>query len=411
MLISTDQLYCDDIPLGRLAAEYGTPLYIYSHATLTQRAKAYLMGTPHAHYAIKANANLPLLRQLASLGMGADVTSGGELYLALQAGFDPQHIIFSGVGKTAAEIQQALSANIKAIHVESPAELELIGQLAAEHGRPAPIGVRLNPNINAHTHPYISTGMSDHKFGIPTAEGIPLLHHAHLHPHLHPIGLATHIGSQIRDLAPFAEAAHLLADIATELRGAGLPLRYIDIGGGLGICYEHEQEASQPAPSIEAWLAAVAPPIHTAGFELVVEPGRSIIGPAGILLTQVIRTKQQGEKQFAIVDAGMSDLLRPTLYRAHHDIIWAGPTPTAPPRPYDVVGPICETGDFLGHGRWLPPLAAGDLLAVLDAGAYGYAMSSNYNGRLRPAEVLIQNGRATLIRRRQTYAALLADVV
>ncbi|MDA0242453.1 MAG: diaminopimelate decarboxylase [Chloroflexi bacterium] len=404
------ELCCEEVPLGRLAAEYGTPLYVYSHAELSGRARTYLAGTAHAHYAIKANANLHLLRLLASHGMGADVTSGGELYLALKAGFAPQQIIFSGVGKTAAEIRQALTADIQAIHVESPAELELVAHIAAEFGRPAPIGVRLNPNINAETHPYISTGMSEHKFGISMAEGLPLLRHAHTSPHLTPVGIAAHIGSQIRDLAPFREAAVLLADVAAELRTAGLPLRYIDVGGGLGIDYHAD---GRGAPSIEEWLAAVSAPVNEAGFELVVEPGRSIIGPAGLLLTQLIRTKTQGEKHFAIVDAGMSDLIRPTLYQAYHELVWVGggageqhsALSTQHPAllTYDVVGPICETGDFLGRGRVLPRLAEGDLLAVLNAGAYGYAMSSNYNSRLRPAEVLVQGDQATLIRKRQVW--------
>lgn len=405
-------LHCENVPLGRVAAEFGTPTYVYSYAEIARRAKAYTaVPHSHAHYAIKANANIHLLRLLAGWGLGADVTSGGELFLALHAGFDPAHIIFSGVGKTAAELRQALAADIQAIHVESAAELDLLAQLAAEHGRPARVGVRFNPNISAETHPYISTGMSEHKFGVGMADGLALMHVAHASPHLQPVGIAAHIGSQIRDLAPFHEAAVLLADVATELRSAGLPLRYVDVGGGLGIDYRAD---GRGAPAIAEWIAAVAHPIQAAGLAVVMEPGRSIIGPAGLLLTQLIRTKTQGAKQFAIVDAGMSDLLRPTLYQAHHDIlpIAQAPVQNAPaPIVYDVVGPICETGDFLAHGRALPPLTAGDFLAVCDAGAYGFAMSSNYNGRLRPPELLINGDSISVIRQRQTWADLVADGV
>lgn len=398
-----ERLHCEDVSLTAVAAEVGTPVYIYSQQALYERAQAYLAAPGHAHYAIKANSNIHLLRLLASWGLGADVTSGGELYLAQRAGFATEHIIFSGVGKSAVEIRTALEAGIQALHAESAEELQLIEQIAAGMKTQARIGLRLNPNINAETHPYISTGMSEHKFGIAVSTGIELFHYAQQSPHLRPVGIAAHIGSQIRDLAPFREAAELLVSIADELKTAGITFEYIDVGGGLGIDYDH-----QKAIAIQAWVTAVSEPIVAAGYDLVMEPGRSIVGATGILLTEVVRTKQQGEKSFAIVDAGMSDLIRPTLYQAYHHIQPViSATPTQALQPYDVVGPICETGDFLAKGRPLPTLKAGDLLAVMDTGAYGFAMSSNYNGRLRPAEVLVNNDSFKIIRQRQTLEQLL----
>lgn len=398
------QLYGEEVALATIAAEVGTPVYVYSQQALYERARAYIQGPGQAHYAIKANGNIHLLHLLASWGLGADVTSGGELFLAQQAGFAAAHIIFSGVGKTAVEIRQALAANIQAIHAESAEELFLIEQIAAEMGVIARLGLRLNPNINATTHPYISTGMSEHKFGIAISQGLELFHYAQQSPHLRPVGLAAHIGSQIRDLVPFAEAAELLVGIATELETAGIKFEYIDVGGGWGIDYQGVEAADL---SITTWIQSVAKPIVAAGYELVMEPGRSIVGPAGVLLTELIRTKQQGEKLFAIVDAGMSDLIRPTLYQAYHRIQPLTTSPSSATQPYDVVGPICETGDFLAKGRPLPELQEGELLAVMDVGAYGFAMSSNYNGRLRPAEVLIEKDRFKIIRHRQTVAHLL----
>ncbi len=402
-----------------IAGQVGTPVYVYDTAVVQTNARAYqppfLNAKGHAHYAIKANNNLHLLRLIQQLGLGADVTSEGELFLALKAGFDPAHIIFSGVGKTAAEIRLALQTNIQALHAESATELELIRHTAADMNVVARVGLRLNPNISAETHPYISTGLQAHKFGVPLEEGIALYRQMQDAPHLRPVGVAAHIGSQIRDLAPFAQTAELLADIATELRTAGLPIEYVDVGGGWGIPYQSEPELEPDAPRIGDWVQTVSQPVLAAGFKLVMEPGRSVIGSAGLLLTRVIRLKQQGAKTFAIVDTGMSDLLRPTLYGAYHhiELVGGGAEEGGDTAVYDVVGPICESGDFLAQGRPLPALQAGDLLLVRDTGAYGFAMSSNYNGRVRPAEVLLEDdGQAwRLIRRRQGLEALLDGIV
>lgn len=398
------QLFGEEVALADVAQEVGTPVYVYSQAVLMAQATAYLEAA-RMHlsrflvcYALKANGNLALLRLLAGLGLGADVTSGGELFLALQAGIDPHKIIFSGVGKTRREIEEALAAGILALHIESAMELAAVGQIAAEMGRVARIGLRLNPNIPAGTHPHISTGRDEHKFGIAPAQALALWQQAANHPWLQPIGLAAHIGSQITSLTPFRQTGQFLADFAAQLAGQGLGLDYLDMGGGLAIPYQNEQP---PTPA--GLLAALSPLVGN--YRLVFEPGRFVVGPAGALLTAVVYQKGQGAKQFVITDAGMNDLLRPALYGAHHPIWPVAEKPTA--QKADVVGPICETADYLGQGRDLPLLRPGDLLAVMQAGAYGFAMSSNYNGRLRPAEVLISGSNFQLIRPRQSYHHLL----
>jgi diaminopimelate decarboxylase len=407
-------LHCDNVSLADLANRYGTPLYIYSQAAIRENAQAYPAQAPAnalVCYAVKANGNPAILRLLAEAGLGADVTSGGELFLALHAGFAPEKIIYSGVGKLPHEIEAALEANIRALHVESAMELEQIASIASDRQQIVQIGVRVNPDIHVETHPYISTGAAQHKFGVSPETAVSLIHTAAQHPWLKPVGLAAHIGSQIQDIAPFTASADFLAGLADELASSGIRLEYIDVGGGLGVAYERDKWELK-SEKIENWVAAVAEPVNNAGYGLVMEPGRSIIAEAGVLLTQVVYTKPQGVKQFAIVDAGMSDLLRPTLYSAHHEIF---PVDLTQKRrgaevSYDVVGPICETGDFLGKERTLPTLASGDLLAVFHAGAYGFAMSSNYNGRLRPAEVLVDGETTHLIRQRQTYDHLLDGI-
>jgi diaminopimelate decarboxylase len=341
-----------------------------------------------------------LLRLLGEAGLGADVTSGGELYLAQQAGIEPGKIIFSGVGKKEDEIAEALLAGIRALHVESEMECGVVAEIAGRLGITAPIGVRVNPNISAETHPYISTGLHGHKFGVPRDRAIAILREAAADTRLKPIGLAAHIGSQITDLEPYAQSIRFLVDLAAEMRTEGIELDYIDAGGGLGIDYDTE------APAVSDWINTVAPLVFDAGFDLVMEPGRSIAGPSGALLARVIYTKKQGNKQFIIVDAGMTDLIRPTLYQAYHPILPVSER-RGEPEMVDVVGPICETSDFLARDRILPPLARNDLVAVLHAGAYGFAMSSNYNGHLRPAEVLVEDDCFRIIRRRQTYQDLL----
>jgi diaminopimelate decarboxylase len=395
------------VALAAVAAAVDTPVYVYSQAELLERARVFLTtaaevgDAPLVCYAVKANGHPTLLRLLGESGLGADVTSVGELFLARYAGIEPRKIIFSGVGKKSSEIAAALIAGIRAIHVESEMELSAIATEAERLGLVAPVGVRVNPNISAETHPYISTGLHAHKFGVPRERAVDMLRAAAAHPCLRPVGLAAHIGSQITDLAPFAQAVEFLTNLADEMRGEGINLEYIDAGGGLGIDYHGD------APGAAAWVRTVGPPIAAAGYQLVIEPGRSIVGRAGALLTQIVYSKSQGTKQFVIADAGMTDLIRPTLYQAHHPIIpliESGAAPTV----VDIVGPICETSDFLARDRPLPPVQRGDLLAILHAGAYGYAMSSNYNGHLRPAEVLVDGNTFRVIRTRQTVDALLA---
>ena len=401
------QLYCDALSCAALAAEHGTPLYVYSGAALDERAGSFrraadeLGGTVHLLFAVKANGNPHLLQRLARRhGFGADVTSGGELFLAQQAGIPGAQIAFSGVGKTDEELVLALDAGVKAVHVESASEFARLAALAAERRQSANVAVRVNPNIAVDTHPHISTGEKTHKFGVDAALAAELLQQAAAHPWLTPVGLALHIGSQIVDLAPYARAAALLVDLANGLAAAGVRLRTLDLGGGLGIDYQ------DAAPSPAGWLRTLGEPVIAAGYELVVEPGRSVVGTVGVLLTSVVYTKNQGQEQFAICDAGMNDLLRPALYNAHHPIHPVRAS-TAPSSPWHVVGPVCETGDTLARARALPPLQRGDVLAVTHAGAYGFSMSSNYNGRRRPAEVLVDGDQVTLIRRRQHWAALL----
>lgn len=402
------QLFCEGVALADIATAVGTPTYVYSQTYLQQQAAFFRTHQKDGLvcYAVKANNNLTILRLLATQGLGADVTSGGELFLALQAGMAPETIIFSGVGKRRDEIEMALAAGIRALHVESAMELEQITAVATHRQQVAPIGVRVNPNIHADTHPYITTGQKSHKFGVSPATAVALFQQAQTHPFLQPVGIAAHIGSQITAVAPFGQSARFLVELADELTSSGIRLNYIDVGGGLGIAYEE----TAVAPDGAAWLTAVCQPVADAGYELVVEPGRSLVGPAGVLLSQVTYNKvSEGGQPFVIVDAGMNDLLRPALYQAYHPIWPLRQTAVGEATAMvDVVGPICETGDWLAKGRPLPMMQAGDLLAIGQAGAYGYAMASNYNGRLKPAEVLVCGQQYRTIRTRQTYEALLS---
>lgn len=402
------ELHCEQVPLTAIVAAADTPVYVYSRAEILARARAMLDtanrvtgGRALICYAVKANGNPAIVRTLRDAGLGADVTSGGELFLARHAQVSPDKIIFSGVGKKSAEIAEALTAGIRAIHVESEMELTAVAAEAERLGVVAPVGVRVNPNISAETHPYISTGLHGHKFGVPRERAIGILRAAAAHPHLRPVGLAAHIGSQITDLDPFRQAVQFLIALADEMKNEGIALEYIDAGGGLGIDYQGS------APGAADWVEVIGKLIADAGYGLVLEPGRSIVGRAGALLTRVVYTKEQGHKQFIIVDAGMTDLIRPTLYQAHHPIVPIMERGDEY-RTVDIVGPICETGDFLARDRLLPITGQGDLLAVLHAGAYGFAMSSNYNGHLRPAEVLVDGDTFRVIRRRQGYEALIA---
>ena len=403
------QLYCEDVPLTAVAHQFGTPLYIYSQQEIERSAHAYLDSAPAGAmicYAVKANGNPAILRLLGMMGLGADVTSGGELFLAHHAGIPPQRIIYSGVGKRRNEIEMAVQMGIRALHVETEQEMAIIADVAEQQQKVVAIGVRVNPDIAADTHPHISTGSQAHKFGVPPATAVALLHFAANHQWLKPVGLAAHIGSQITDMAPFIQSAQFLVELAQELSSVGLRLDYLDVGGGYGVDYTN----NLPADS-EKWVTAVAQPVTQAGYNIVMEPGRSIIASAGILLTQVVYTKNQGQKQFAITDAGMSELIRPTLYDANHPILLVQqPAENHDQITIDVVGPICETGDFLAQQRPLPPIKQGDYLAIGQAGAYGFAMSSNYNGRLKPAEILINSDQVTVIRPRQTYDDLIPQV-
>ncbi len=414
------QLWCENVAVAAVATAVGTPVYIYSQAELQARAAEFVASAPGSLpcYAVKANNNPAILRLLASAGLGADVTSGGELFLALHAGISPDKIIFSGVGKRHDEIEMALENGIRALHVESAMELEAIAAIASERHTVANIGVRVNPDIHAETHPYMTTGEKWHKFGVAPETAVTLLHFAREHPYLHPVGLAAHIGSQITAVPPFVQSAHFLVHMADELASSGIRLEYVDVGGGLGIDYSdwrfegedfHKQTpiSSFPSPAIFEWVTAVAGPILAAGYGVVMEPGRSIVGPAGCLLTRVTYTKSQGGTQFVIVDAGMSDLIRPTLYDAYHPVLPARFTVNSEQWTVDIVGPICETGDWLARERTLPAPKPGDLLAIMQAGAYGYAMALNYNGRLKPAEILVNGDHYSLIRKRQDYTHLL----
>ena len=400
-------LHCEDVPLEQLATKFGTPLYVYSATTIRQRARildrAFARQLHTLCYSVKANSNLSILRLLARLGCGFDVVSGGELERVLRA--DPRaakKVVFSGVGKTRAEIRAALKARILLFNVESESELELLAECASDLKKVAPLALRVNPDVSAETHPYISTGLHKHKFGVPIQQAKALYAQAAVSKSLEAIGVSVHIGSQITDVSPFAAAMERVAELVRELRAAGHRISCVDAGGGLGIPYQGES-----TPKLEAqaasYAAAVTTPLRNLRLHLLLEPGRSIIGPAGILLTRVLHKKTNNGKMFFIVDAAMNDLIRPSLYQAYHEIVpverGAGAREVA-----DVVGPICETGDFFARDRELPAVNDGDLLAILDAGAYGMVLASNYNSRPRPAEVLVEKKRARLIRRRETIS-------
>jgi diaminopimelate decarboxylase len=400
-------LSCEGVSLADIAASAGTPVYVYSRRELLERARAYRTAVGEDDlvcYAVKANGSPALLRLLQGEGLGADVTSGGELFLALHAGIAPQKIIYSGVGKRPDEIEMAISAGIGALHIESEQELDLVSRTAANLGRVARISIRVNPNISADTHPYDSTGRLEHKFGLPRETAVSLYKRAAADPWLEPAGMAAHIGSQISDIRPYRALATYLVDLAGELSSAGVNLSYVDVGGGLAIDYNESG-----VPPVAEWVSAVAGPVQHAGYRLVVEPGRSIVGPAGALVCAVLYTKEQGGKHFVVVDAGMNDLVRPAMYNAYHAVrpLCQPDDGSRPEVTADIVGPVCETGDFLARDRLMSEMQPGELLALMNAGAYGFAMSSNYNGRLRLPEVLIDGADFHLIRRRQMYEHLL----
>jgi diaminopimelate decarboxylase len=403
------RLVCDGLDLEEAARRFGTPLYVYSAAAVREAYLRYdraFASVPHrVCYALKANSTGALLRLLRSLGAGADIVSGGELRAALRAGFAPDRIVFSGVGKTDAELAHGLDAGIGEFNAESEDEVRRLSGLAAARGLVARVTLRVNPDIDARSHPYISTGLRQNKFGVDIREAPAILDRLRGLPAIAISGVQSHIGSQITDLAPLVEAARELADLSRRLIGQGFALRTIDIGGGLGVDYH-----GGPGPSPEALAEQVLPELRGLPLTLLLEPGRSLVAPAGVLLTRTIALKRNGEKLFAIVDAGMNDLLRPALYQAFHRIEPVRAT-DAPPRTIDVVGPVCETGDFLARDRELAPPEPGELLAVRDAGAYSFAMASNYNLRPRPAEAWVEEGEMRLIRRRETFEDLVATEV
>ena len=402
-------LRVEQIPLQHLADTHGTPLYVYSRGAIEAAARAWsdaASGRDVAlRYAVKANSNLAVLRVLAELGWGFDIVSGGELARVLAAGGDPAKTVFSGVGKTDAEIAAALRAGVQCLNVESDSELRRIDRVAAQLGVCAPVSLRINPDVDARTHPYISTGLRSNKFGIPQALARRVYTDcAQLH-HLRVVGIACHIGSQITELGPYLDALDRVIELVRDIEHHGVTLAHIDLGGGLGIRYADE---TPPRPA--DLLGALFARLDGAGLgqrPLLLEPGRSVVGNAGLLLTEVVTLKSTLERHFAVVDAAMNDLMRPALYEAWQDIVAVRPRDGAQARHYDVVGAVCESGDWLGRERLLD-LREGDLLAVLSAGAYGMAMASNYNTRPRAAEVLVDGERAHLIREREDVAALFA---
>jgi diaminopimelate decarboxylase len=408
-----DGLHVEGVALSEIAVRFGTPCYVYSRAALTAAYAAY-RDTLQVHgladrslicYAVKANSNLAILNLFARLGAGFDIVSGGELARVLAAGGAADKVVFSGVGKSRAEMRAALEAGIHCFNVESASELGQLSEVAGSVGRRAPVSLRVNPDVDARTHPYISTGLKTAKFGVAFGEAFDLYRRAAALPHIAIKGIDCHIGSQLLDPAPAAEAADKVLALVDRLAAVGIHLEHIDLGGGMGIQYR----ADEPAPAASVYLAPMLAKLKGRREKLVFEPGRSLVGNAGLLLTRVEVLKPGEEKHFAVVDAAMNDLMRPALYDAWHDIVkvGAGETATGTPMSYEIVGPVCESGDFLGHDRKLS-LSEGDLLAILSAGAYGMAMASNYNSRPRAAEVMIDGAEMHLIRRREEVAQLFA---
>ena len=404
-----ETLLCDGVSLEEAAALHGTPLYVYSRDAIVEAYRSYetaFAPVPHRIcYAVKANGLGAILRLLASLGAGADIVSGLELKAALRAGFPPRRIVFAGVGKSDDEIVAALDSGIGEFNAESEDEITRIAALAEARGHRASLSLRVNPDIDARSHPYISTGLRDNKFGVDIAAAPGILERARGRRGIEIVGVQCHIGSQIRSLEPMGEAVAALVALTRKLLAQGFPLRTIDIGGGLGVNYEEGT-----GPDVAAFAATVVPPLRELGLTVLLEPGRSLVARAGTLLTRVLYVKENHGKRFVIVDAGMNDLLRPALYKAHHRIEPVQARGRASRR-VDVVGPVCETADALAHDRELEAVEPGELLAVRDAGAYGAAMASNYNMRPRPAEVMIEDGQVRLVRRRETFEDLVSTEV
>lgn len=404
--IKKGTLYAEGVSVLELAKRFGTPLYIYSTATLKRHYEAFdsaFDSMPHLTcYSVKANSNLAVLRLLASLGAGMDIVSGGELFRALLAGVPASKIVYSGVGKKAAEIAQALTAGILMFNVESVQELERINAVALSMGKKAQISFRINPDVDPKTHPYISTGMKKNKFGLSIETALNAYALARDLPAVEPIGMDCHIGSQLTTIEPFMEALEKLLVFYEKLKAMNLDIRYLDLGGGLGIPYDEEQP-----PHPKEFGAALTKALSGLPLKIILEPGRVIVGNAGILVAEVLYTKQTSNKNFLIVDAAMNDLVRPSLYGAYHRIEEVEPK-GRPLQDVDVVGPICESGDFLAKDRQLPEMLQGELLAVYSAGAYGFTMSSNYNTRPRAAEILVDGENVIVARRRETFESMVA---
>ncbi|MBU3694969.1 MAG: diaminopimelate decarboxylase [Rhodocyclaceae bacterium] len=399
------QRFADGVPLADIAARCGTPTFVYARAALLAAFEAYdraLGGHPHqVCYAVKANSNLAVLSVFASLGAGFDIVSGGELARVLAAGGEPGKVVFSGVGKTRAEIEQALEADIQCFNIESEAELTRIHEVAEAHGAAAPVSFRVNPDVDAQTHPYISTGLKENKFGVAHSDALALYRRAAELPYLEVVGIDCHIGSQLTDAAPLLEAADRVLALVNQLNREGIELEHIDLGGGVGIVYRDETPID-----LDAYCGALTRKFAGRPEMLMLEPGRSLVGNAGVLLTRVEYLKPGEGKNFAVVDAAMNDLMRPALYEAWHGVEAVAPR-AGEALDWDIVGPVCESGDFLARGRRLA-LAEGDLLAILSAGAYGMSMSSNYNSRPRACEVMVDADTVQVVRERETLAHLMA---
>ena len=399
-----NQLFFDKISMKELAEKYGTPSFVYSEERIVENfltiKRAFSSTTTDICFAVKANSNIGILQILARQGAGFDIVSGGELARVLKAGGDPEKIVFSGVGKQDWEIIEGLQNKIRCFNVESTAELEKIAQIASSCGQIAPVSLRVNPNIDAKTHPYISTGLAESKFGIKIETAEHLFQRAHEDPHLNLVGIDCHIGSQITEIEPFRAALNILINLVQRLAGKGINLSHIDIGGGLGIKYKDEEVINW-----DEFASEIKKSMKDIPQRLILEPGRSIVGDAGLLLAQIILLKNNGQKNFAVVDAGMNDLLRPALYGSWHEIVSVEKRTHPEPLDWEIVGPICETSDFLAKGRSLS-IIEGDLIAILDCGAYGFSMSSNYNSRPKAAEILIADKSHFCIRDREKISDL-----
>lgn len=407
-------LHCDSVSIATLAKKHGTPLYVYSASTIRDRYRSFdaaFSGFPHTVcFAVKANGNISILKMLAALGCGFDVVSGGEIERILYANKRAaSRIVFSGVGKTAEEMDLALRSGILLFNCESESELFTLADRAARMKKVARVALRVNPDVAVGTHPYISTGLRSHKFGVSIDDARVLYKRASARKSLDVAGVSCHIGSQITDIAPFAEAVSRLADLVRRLRADNVNIRYLDAGGGLGISYKSLDELPHFDEHVSDYARAVTKQLSGLDVHLLLEPGRFLVGPSGALITRVLYEKTNSGKRFLIVDAAMNDLIRPSLYGAHHDIVPVTKPASRKTQAYDVVGPICETGDFFARDRKLPKIAEGELVAILDAGAYGMSISSNYNARGRAAEVLVDGRSARLIRRRETMKDMLRN--